>query len=169
MEKVAQRGAIGSAVVGLIGILFLLAFYATFINALGTVNDLCIAAQYMLMLPLPVTLHRLSGANSPVSAAAAVVGTAAMLAVIVLDYVFLAGWLTFEQQVVPISIAMLIGGIWLVIASLQFRVTTSLGRELAVSIPAALYLGYPLWAFLLWRRLRHAGLGNAGTIRSRGR
>jgi len=157
--NVAKWGAIGSAVVGLIGILFLLAFYATFINSLGTVNDVCIGIQYVLMLPLPLILHRLSGARSPVGAGAAVVGTAAMLAVIVLDYAFLAGWLTFSQQVVPISIAMLIGGIWLVIASLEFRLTTSLGRELAVSIPAALYVGYPLWAFLLWRRLRQISAG----------
>jgi hypothetical protein len=73
--------------------------------------------------------------------------------------VFLAGWLTFAQQVVPISIAMLIGGIWLVSASLQFRVTAGIGRELAVSIPAALYIGYPLWAFLLWGRLRQVSAG----------
>jgi hypothetical protein len=62
--------------------------------------------------------------------------------------------LTFEQQVMWISLAMILGvGSWLVITGLVARSTNRLPNSLLMSILAVPYFGYPVWAFWLGQLL----------------
>ncbi len=85
---------------------------------------------------------------------ATIAGIAAMLVVIGLQMALIFGVLTFEQQVVWVSLAMIVGvGSWLVITGLVARSTGRLPNSVLMSAVAVPYVGYPAWAFWLGRRL----------------
>ena len=77
-----------------------------------------------------------------------------MLLVVGLQLLLIFGVLTFAQQVLWLSLAMLLGvGSWLVITGLLARSTGRLPNSVLMSILAVPYFGYPVWAFWLGRRL----------------
>jgi hypothetical protein len=62
--------------------------------------------------------------------------------------------LTFEQQVIWVSLAMILGvGSWLLITGLVAPSTNRLPNSLLMSVLAVPYVGYPAWAFWLGQRL----------------
>jgi hypothetical protein len=76
------------------------------------------------------------------------------LVVIGLQLALVLGVLTFEKQVVWVSLAMIVGvGAWLVITGLMARSTGRLPNSVVMSAVAVPYLGYPVWAFWLGRHL----------------
>ena len=77
-----------------------------------------------------------------------------MVAVVLLQFLLVARVLTFAQQVVPVSIAVLVVGVWLVATGYLGRATGLLPRALLMSLPAVPYFGYPIWALWLGRTLR---------------
>jgi hypothetical protein len=67
----------------------------------------------------------------------------------------LLGVLTFAQQVVWVSLAMVVGiGFWLVVTGVVARSTNRFPNSLRMSLLAVPYLGYPIWAFWLDKQLR---------------
>jgi hypothetical protein len=77
-----------------------------------------------------------------------------MLVVIGLQLALVFGVLTFEQQVLWVSLAMILGvGAWLMITGLVARSTGRLPNSVLMSSVAVPYLGYPVWAFWLGQRL----------------
>jgi hypothetical protein len=121
---------------------------------LGAINDVAVLIQYLLALPLAFALHRLVQARSPIlSTAAMLAGVAGMVAIIVLQYLLVTGALTFEQQIGPVAVAFLAVAVWLVVTGYLGRSTGRLPRSLLMSILGASYIGYPIWAFWLGRRL----------------
>ena len=52
--RVAGWCVYASGIVSIFGILFLVAFFTTFIGPLGTLNDIAVVIQYGLMLPIAV-------------------------------------------------------------------------------------------------------------------
>lgn len=149
-----------SGVVSLIGIVFLVVFYIGFLNGsealqtFGPLNDICIIIQYLLILPVLPVLYRLFRDDAPVlSIAAMLIGVAGIIAVVVLQVLLVTGVLTFEQQVGPVSIALLVVGLWILSTGSLGRSSGKLPGGLAVSILAMFYVGYPFWAFWLGRRL----------------
>jgi len=74
--------------------------------------------------------------------------------VIALQLALVFGVLPFERQVGWVSLAMFVGvGSWLVITGLAARSTGRLPNSVIMSAVAVPYLGYPIWAFWLGRRL----------------
>ncbi|MFZ2014562.1 MAG: hypothetical protein WAV00_12115 [Nocardioides sp.] len=62
--------------------------------------------------------------------------------------------LTFEQQVLWVTLAMILGvGSWLVVTGLVARSTGRLPNSLLMSILAVPYIGYPVWAFWIGLQL----------------
>ena len=154
--------AIVSGIVSAIGVVFLITMFALFATplkslglAFGMLNDICVALQYLLTIPLALALYRILLPHNPtLMRIATSVGVAAMVVVILLQLALIFGVLTFEQQVGWVSLAMLVGvGLWLVLTGLVARSTGRLPNSLLMSSLAVPYLGYPVWAFWLGRRL----------------
>jgi len=135
------------------------ALFATPLKALGLtfglLNDICVAIQYLLAIPVALALYRiLLPHNPPLIRIATVVGVAAMVAVIVLQLLLILNVMPFERQVVWVSLAMIVGvGAWLVITGLVARSTGKLPNSVLMSVIAVPYLGYPVWAFWLGQHL----------------
>jgi len=154
--------AIVSGIISAVGVAFLIIMFALFATpykewgmTFGMLNDICIAIQYLLTIPIALVLYGILRPYHPtLIPLATIMGIAAMLAVILLQLALIFGVLTFEQQVGWVTLAMIVGvGSWLLITGLTARAAERLPHSLAMSVIAVPYLGYPVWAFWLGRRL----------------
>jgi hypothetical protein len=114
-----------------------------------------VAIQYLLAIPIALALYRILLPHNPaLIRIATIVGIAAMLTVTALQLALVFEVLTFQQQAVWASLAMIVGvGSWLVITGLVARSTGRLPHSVVMSAVAVPYFGYPIWAFWLGRRL----------------
>ena len=160
--RAAGGFAIVSGIVSAIGVVFLIAMFVLFATPLkelaltfGMLNDICVAVQYLLTIPIALALYRILLPHNPaLIRLATIVGIAMMLVVIGLQLALIFGVTTFEQQVVWVSLAMIFGvGSWLVITGLVARSTGRLPNSVVMSAVAIPYFGYPVWAFWLGRHL----------------
>jgi hypothetical protein len=152
--------ALASGAIGAVGLAFLIAMYASFAVGssaalpFGRINDFLVLIQYLVALPITLALQVLLGPRNPsLIRAATVIGIVGMFAIAGLQFLLVAGVLTFAQQVVPVMIAILVVGVWLVITGSVGQAGATLPGGLRMSLLAAPYLGYPIWAFWLGRRL----------------
>ena len=154
--------AFAAGVVSAVGLVFFIAmfyFMATGRNELvtrvGMINDICVAIQYLLTIPLALALNRILSPYNPVLMRfATIFGVAALLAVIGLQLLLIFNVLTFEQQMPWIALAMILGvGTWLLITGLVARSTNRMPNSLLMSILAIPYIGYPVWAVWLGLQL----------------
>jgi hypothetical protein len=163
MIRAAGWFAIVSGIISSIGVVFFIGMYVPLIGApvkaLGTtsgnLNDICVAIQYLLTIPIALTLHRILLPHNPsLIRIATPIGIASMVAVVVLQLLLIFKVLTFGQQVGWVSLAMLVGvGSWLIITGLVARSTGKLPNSVVMSAIAVPYFGYPVWAFWLGLRL----------------
>ena len=160
--RAAGGFAILSGIISAFGVAFLIAMFILFATPLkelgltfGLLNDICIGIQYLLTIPIVAALHRILLPYNPMwIRIATVVGIASILAVIALQLALIFKVLTFEQQWLWITLAMIVGvGAWLVITGLVARSTGRLPNSVVMSAVAVPYVGYPIWAFWLGRRL----------------
>jgi len=106
--RAAGGFAIVSGIVSAIGVVFLIAMFVLFATPLkepgltfGLLNDICVAVQYLLTIPVALALYRiLLPYNPALIRLATIVGIAMMLVVIGLQLALIFGVTTFEQQVV---------------------------------------------------------------------
>jgi hypothetical protein len=154
--------AIASGSVSAIGLVFLVAMFALFRTPLktlglsfGLLNDICVAVQYLLTIPLALVLHRLLlPYQRALIRAATIVGIVSMAAVVLLQLALIFKALSFRQQGPWVTLAMILGvGFWLMVTGLVARSSGSLPHSVAMSALAVPYLGYPAWAFWLGRLL----------------
>ncbi len=102
--------------------------------------------------------HRLLRPVGPgLSSTALVVGIVALVAVVAHQIMLLTRVLSFEQQVVPVSIAIVVVGAWLVMTAYLARSTGKFPWAMLMSILAVPYFGYSLWAFWIGRRFAQLG------------
>lgn len=140
--------------VSAVGIVLLVGFFASGIGALGTLNDVAVIAQYVLMLPIAVALHRAVRTTRPsASAASLVTGLAGMLGVVTLQALLVTGVVPFETQIGLVSAAFLVVLGWFLLVYRLGRHAGLLPGGLALHVMAGLYFGYPIWAFRLARRM----------------
>lgn len=154
--------AILSGIISAVGVLFLIAMFALFAAkrqelglTFGLLNDICVALQYLLAIPIALALHQILRAYQPgLIRIATITGVASMLLVVGLQLLLIFRVVTFEQQVMWVSLAMILGvGSWLVITGLVARSTGKLPNSVGMSILAVPYVGFPVWAFWLGQRL----------------
>ena len=161
--RVAVWCAYASGVVSIFGIAFLVAFFTTFIGPLGTLNDAAVVIQYVLMVPMAVALHQiLHRFGITASPVVLLLGILGMLAVIALQLLFMAGVLQYAQYIVPVSAGFLVVLGWFLMVRRLGYPTGAIPASLTLNILAGLYVGYPVWAFSLGRRLREAGTEGVG-------
>jgi hypothetical protein len=87
----------------------------------------------------------------------ALVGAGALVATIVLQWLLVTGRLTFEAQVLPVSIALLGAGVWMVGTGYLARATGLLPHGVRNGLLGMFYVGYPVWAIDVGRRLLERG------------
>ena len=121
----------------------------------GMLNDICVALQYLLTSPSALALYQiLLSYNPTLMRAATIVGIGSMLLTLGLQLLLIFKVLTFEQQVLWVSLAMILGvGSWLVATRLLARSTGRLPNSLLMSSVAVPYIGYPVWAFWIGLQL----------------
>lgn len=160
--RAAGGFAIASGIIATFGVVFLIAMFIFFATPLkssgatiGMLNDICVAIQYLLAIPIALALRQiLLPYNPTLIRVATVEGVLMMLVVVGLQLALILGLLTFKQQVGWVSLAMLVGiGAWLVITGLVSHSTGEFPNSLWMSSLAVPYVGYPLWAFWLARHL----------------
>jgi len=166
-----------SGSIAAVGVVLLVLFYLVYFatpfkevgQTLGSLNDVCVAVQYLLTIPLALSLRRILHPHAPgLVDIATIVGLASMLLVVVLQTALVVGVLSFQQEVLWVSLAMIIGvGFWLVITGLVARSTQRFPHSLRMSLFAVPYLGYPIWAFWLGKHLQDPDApGDLGSGRS---
>jgi hypothetical protein len=165
--------AYANGVVSAIGLVFLIAMYASFaVRAtspglvFGWINDVSAVVAAVLMLPLVVAVHVLLRPHAPLlSGLAMVIGIGANVAIIVLQSLLVVGALTFQEEVGPVLIAFLVLVVWLVMIGYLGSSSGVLPHGVRMGLLAATYVGYPIWAFWLGRHLlRLAGEPVSGPI-----
>ena len=149
-------------VISAVGIVLLISMFVLFATPyrnlalkVGRLNDICVALQYLLTIPVALALHKILLPHNPtLIRAATIVGIAFMLIVFVLQLLLIFEVLPFERQVVWVSLAMILGvGSWLIITGLAARSIERLTNSVLMSALAVPYVGYPLWAFWLAKHL----------------
>ena len=151
--------AYASGIVSIFGIVFLVAFFTTFIGPLGTLNDISVIIHYTLTLPIALVLRQILRPYGPVlSQVAMLLGIVGMVAVIVLQILLVTGVLSFTQQVGMVIIAFMVILAWFVLNGFLGRSSDKLPKSMLLHVLAGLYFGYPFWAFSLSRWLRSPSL-----------
>ncbi len=154
--------ALVSGLISAIGVVCLVTMFALFATpnktlalTFGLVNDICIAVQYLLTIPIALALHRILQPYNPgLMRVATAVGLVAMVSVIALTLALVFGAVTFERQAVWVTLAMIGGvGAWLIMTAMVARATGRMPNSGWWSGVAVPYLGYPAWAFWLGRIL----------------
>jgi hypothetical protein len=149
-------------VISAVGVVLLIAMFVLFATPyrdlalkVGMLNDICVALQYLLTIPVALALHRILLAHNPtLIRIATIAGITSMLLVFGLQLLLIFKVIPFERQVVWVSLAMILGvGSWLVITGMAARSIERFSNSVLMSALAVPYVGYPLWAFWLGKRL----------------
>ena len=172
--RVAGYAAILSGVIGVAMVSTLIGMYALFglgpdarstALKVGWINDVLAIVVYGMALPVIPAVHSIIRETGTArSVLLAIVGAGALVAAIVLQWLLVSGALTFEAQIVPVSIALLTLGAWMVATGVLGKSTGFLPNGLRNGVLGALYVGYPVWAIDLGRRLL-ARSREVGTVR----
>jgi hypothetical protein len=102
----------------LAGVAWILGFAALFIffavgGVFGTINDAISIFQFLFLIPVALTLHRILALHAPtVSGVTAALGIGAMLAIAFLQLLLVLGTVQFEQTMRPILLLGAIVGLW---------------------------------------------------------
>ena len=159
--RVACRALQVTAVVSAAGIVFLVGMFAAFAvgspstaTVLGTINDALVVVQYLLLLPAVLAFQRGFEADSPrLGTVLAALGVVGIAGVTVFQGLLVAGRLTFAEEIGPVGIAYLplvawfVGTGWLTARAGIDRRGTAFGGV------GASYVGFPVWAWRLAKRL----------------
>ena len=162
MIRAAGAFTIVSRIISAVGVVFLITMFVLFAKSnqaqgetIGTLNDICVALQYLLTIPIALALYQILSPHNPsLIRIGTIIGILSMLVVIALQLALIFGVLTFQQQGVWASLAMILGvGAWLVITCLVARSASIFPNSVLMSAIAVPYFGYPVWAFWLGKQL----------------
>ena len=156
----AGWAAYGSAGVSALGVVCIVLLYVGLITStkalliFGPINDLCVAIQYLLALPVLVAVQRLTQPQSPrLTVFASTLGALGIAGIIVFQALFLAGLMSFATQLPFASASVLTIGAWILFAGAMGRRGNVIASGVTVDILAALYFGYPVWAYRMGQQL----------------
>lgn len=159
--RIVVACAVASAAIGSVGVAFLVAMFAAFAvgakaqgSILGPINDALILVSLPLIVPAMVALRvRLLPYAPRTIDLATVVGLVAVAAIVALQAMLIRGDLTFEGQIGWVSIAFVVFDVWLFVVGWVGRRSGLLPGGVRMALVGATYVGYPLWALWVARRL----------------
>jgi hypothetical protein len=143
-----------SGVAAIIGLVFLAIFFGGGPGYFGPLNDTAVIIHYILLLPIVFTFYlMLRPYGQTLNMIATIIGLAGMLGVIVLQTCLVVGVLPFEQQIRMVVVAFLVACVWFVITGYLGRSTGFVPKSVVLNVLAGLVFGYPVWAFMVGRKL----------------
>ena len=153
--RIAVTGLRASGVIGAIGIAFLVGMFAAFAAgaqstgmALGWVNDVTGVITFPLALPGMFALHaRIRPQSGRTGDALLVLAVATIGASSFLQLLLVTGRISFEDEIGPVSVALLLLAVWFVATGRTASKAGVLPNGTRLGILAATYVGYPIWAF----------------------
>jgi len=155
--------AIASGVIGVAMVGTLVAMYGLFALGprardtaldVGWINDVLAIVVYGMALPVVPALHVIvKETGTARSVVLALVGAGSLVATITLQWLLATGRLTFEAQILPVSIALLSTGAWMVATGFLARSVGFLRHGVRNGLLGMFYVGYPIWAIDLGRSL----------------
>jgi hypothetical protein len=116
-------------------------------------NDRAVIVQYLLALPITVALHHLVRAQAPLTSTLALLsGIVGLLGIAVVQVFWLSEAFGVTTYYLLLTVAFLLVGAWLVVTGQYLGRSIGPARHsLLMSILAATYVGYPIWAIWLGR------------------
>jgi hypothetical protein len=164
VADVAGPAMLASGAIAAVAVCFFVAMYAAFAvgststgRLLGGINDSLTLVAYLMAVPGVLAVHVILRGSQPVLlAAATAIALLALAAIVLLQLLLVLGVLTFEQQIGPVAVAFVVLGAWFVAVGYAGRRRGLLPNGVAIGVAAALYFGYPFWAYRLGRHLRQA-------------
>jgi hypothetical protein len=159
--RLAGRLTYTSGVLAALGVAFLVAMATSFAvgatsagMVFGWTNDVLVMVSYLLTAPAVLALVPLLRPRAPIlSAFVAAIGLLSIAGIVFLQLLLVIGVLTFEQQIGPASIVYVGLAVWFVVSGYLGRVAGVLPNGVRWGILGATYVGYPIWAFWMSRRL----------------
>ena len=131
----------------------------------GWINDIAVLLQYLLAVPGVLAIGAALRIGSPrLALAGTVLALAGIVVIVVSQTLLVAGVLTFEQEIGPASLGFLIVGAWMVVAAIVGRRAGTAPAGPATAIAAALYLGYPIWAYRVGRWMGTPAIASVGIV-----
>lgn len=153
--------AFASGIIAAIGLIFLVIFFAG-VPVFGPLNDIAVIMHYILLIPIMFTVHQLlQTSDERLNQATLIVGLTGFLSVIVLQTLLVIGVLPFRQQIFLVIPAFFLGTAWFVLIARLGRRDKRMPKGLALHILAGLVFAYPIWAFMLARKLEQYKQGGS--------
>ena len=156
----AGWAAYGSAAVAALGVLCIVLLYVGLFTSrkalliFGPINDVCVAIQYALTLPVLVAVQRLTRLHSPsLSLFVSTLGAVGIAGILLFQTLFLAGVMSFTTQLPFAAASILTIGAWVLVTGAMGRRGNGVPGGVTLDILAALYVGYPVWAYRMGRHL----------------
>lgn len=169
MLTIAGYSAVVSGATGVAMVATLIAMYGRFALGpgaretalkIGWINDVLAIVVYGMALPVVPALYVLTRETGETrSVVLALLGAGSLVATIVLQWLLATGRMTFEAQILPVSLALLSAGVWMVGTGYLARATGFLPNGVRNGLLGMFYVGYPVWAFSVGRRLLERGRG----------
>lgn len=163
--RLAGYAAIVSGLIGIAMVATLVGMYGLFAAGqrstgltVGNINDWLAIAVYGLVLPVVPAMHVVVRETGQVrSLLLATVGAAGIVITLVLQWLLASGRMAFEQQIGYVSISLLAVGAWMVGTGYLAKRVGFLPTGVRDGLLGAVYLGYPVWALAIGRRLLRDG------------
>jgi hypothetical protein len=151
--RITIWAAYASGISAAIGLVFLVIFFSG-VPVFGPLNDIAVIIQYVLLLPIMLTVHKLlPNTYQRLNSSALFLGLIGFLSVIVLQSMLVLGVIPFRQQIFLVIPAFLVGTAWFVLIERLGKQEKRLPKGLVLYILAGLVFAYPIWAYKLARNL----------------
>jgi hypothetical protein len=160
--RIAGTCLLASAAVGAVGVVSLVGMFAAFAagaqetgERLGYINDVSAFPTLLLAVPTVIELRRLLRPTSPLAMdVMTVVAIGSIAGVLTLQWLLVTRALTFEQQFGPVMVAYLGLQAWYLVSGWLASRSGVVPRGGRLGVAAVTYVGYPIWAVSVGRRLR---------------
>ena len=112
LARTADKWSYLAGVAWILGLAALFIFFAVG-GVFGTINDAISIFQFLFLIPVALTLHRILDLHAPtVSGVSAALGIGSMLIIAFLQLLLVLGTVQFEQTLRPILLLGAIVGLW---------------------------------------------------------
>ena len=149
-----------SGISAVFGIVFIIIFYSDFeaYGQFGTMNDIMVIVQYVLMLPIAFVLYRfLRNVDAGKAKTNFMIGLSGILAVITLQLLLVLNVIPFYIQIGPVILCFFIVLAWFILnrnlSQMDVNLKAVIPQNMTLTILAGLVFGYPVWAYLLGRNV----------------